>query len=313
VNAVASSYAIKQLRITFTLSNSGQTFSDNVSNQLVLSDLRAEATINGGMLPSFPDAKLRVYGMLQADMNRLSALTFQPLGVNPNSVQIEANSGNGYSTVFAGQITNAFVDYSGSPEVALQVNARVLGLQAMSPATATSYTGGTSVATIVSAIAAKMGYSFQNDGVDTQLSNPYYSGTLAKQLADVCTDAGIDLYTDQLDGIIVICPHGQPRTTPTFILSPASGLVGYPTVDSQGLLQCRAFFNPAFRLGGTVTIAGSDVVIDLNQTQQTILERANGTWQIYNVVHALEALKFGGAWYSDLGLFPPGTLQPGTS
>lgn len=307
----SSSYTIKQLRITFTLSNGANFNAGN--DKLVLANLRAEAIIKGGMLPSYPDATLRVYGMLQQDMNQLAALTFQPQGVNPNNVQIEADSGNGFTTVFSGQIYSAFTDYNGAPEVALVVQARVLGLQAISTAQATSYTGGTDVATIVSAIAAKMGFSFQNNGVSAQLSNPYYPGTLTQQLSDVCDDAGIDLYTDQIDGVIVISPHGMPRNTPRYSLSPTTGLVNYPTVDSQGLLKVRSQFNPAFRLGGVITIEGSDVVIDQNQTQQTILQRANGTWQVYDLVHTLEALKFGGAWFSDIGLFPPGTLQPGSS
>ncbi len=308
----SSSYTIKQLRITFTLSN-GTNFIDK-NNKLVLANLRAEASIRGGMLPSFPDATLRVYGMLQQDMNRLAALTFQPQGVNPNEVQIEADSGNGFTTVFSGQIYSAFTDYNAAPEVPLVVQARVLGLQAMSPAQATSYPAGTDVVTIVSSIAVKMGFSFQNDGVEgITLSSPYFPGTLAQQLTDVCSHAGIDYYNDLINGVVIIAPHGQPRTLPKFSLSKANGLVGYPAVDSQGLLQVRSQFNPAFRLGGVVEITGSDVVIDEKQTQQTVLQRANGNWQIYDLVHTLESLKFGGAWFSDMGLFPPGTLQPGSS
>jgi hypothetical protein len=120
--------------------------------------------------------------------------------------------------------------------------------------------------------------------------------TLAEQLRTVAQQAGIDVYTE--GNVVAITPKGVPRNVPTWVLSPATGLVGYPTLDSRGYVQVRSVFNPAFRFGGPVRIEGSD------------LPRANGSWMIGVLSHQLESLDPGGSWFSDLLCYPPGSLPP---
>src|SRR5262249_51159974 len=144
------------------------------------------------------------------------------------------------------------------PHVPLKVQARVLGFESLNPATPTSYTGTASVANIVAAIASKLGYVLENNGVNVNLSNPYFGGTLVDQLRAVASQAGIDVYTE--GNVIAICPKGVPRQQQTFVLSPQSGLVGYPKLDYQrGYVFAKAIYNSAFRFGGPITVQGSDV------------------------------------------------------
>lgn len=288
----------KQLRFTFVLSNNAK-FAGTNSNKLVLTGLRASVQIRGSGLPAFPEAEITVYGMLQADMVALTALAFQTLTLQRNTVTVEANSGQGWSTAFAGQIITAGPDYAATPSVSLRITARVLGFESLNPATPASYTGDTSVATIVSNIAAKMGRVMENNGVAVNLSNPYFGGTLTDQLRAVADHSGIDVYTPPDQNVVAICPKGTPRQQPTFVLSPTSGLVGYPVLDyNRGFVQTRAVYNAAFRFGGPIEVQNSQVL------------NANGKWVIGTLTHSLECNMPGGAWFSELLLYPPGSLPP---
>lgn len=302
----ASSYAQKLLRVTFSLSNNSVFEGTGGANTLVLAGLRTVATIEGSGAPAWPDCDLAIYGMKQADMNALSSLAINLEQVNRNTIQVEANSGNGYTTVFSGDIVNAFIDYSGAPEVCLRVHGRVLYLASLTSTPAVSYPGATDVSVILSNLAAKVGYSFENNGVASVLSNPYCAGTVGDQIKQVCEAAGIQYFIE--NNTLAICPAGAPRNIPSFVLTPQSGLVGYPVAESRGYINVRALFNPAFHQGGPITIQGSDVVIDSKQPQ-TLNARADGNWYVGTIRHTLEAVKFGGAWFTDMLLQPLGTQQ----
>jgi hypothetical protein len=292
---MAGTFTLKQLRFTFTLANNA-VFA-NGANVLTVVGLRAIAIIKGSGLPAFPEAELTVYGMKQADMIALTALAFQPLGLQRNTVTVEANSGNGWSTVFMGQIITAGPDFTNIPAAMLKMTARVLGYESLAPAAAASYPQQTSVATIVANLASKLGYAFENNGVAVQLNNPYFSGTLAQQLRAVVQQAGIDLYIE--GNVIAICPKGVPRSMQPFVLSPSSGLVGYPKLDyNRGFVNARAVFNSGFHFGGPITVQDSAVV------------QADGSWVIGTITNALESQMPGGAWFSDLLLYPPNSLPP---
>lgn len=291
-----TTFTKKDLRFTFVLSNNA-VFAPTNNNKLVVNGLRATATIKGSGLPAFPEAELTIFGLDPNDMNALTATQFQPLAMQRNSVLVEADAGQGFSTVFAGQIITSGPDYDGIPQVPLRVQARVLGFESLNPATPTSYTGPASVATIVSSIAAKAGFVFENNGVTANLSNPYFGGTLVDQLRAVAQQSGIDVYTE--GNVLAICPKGVPRNQSAFVLSPTSGLRGYPKLDyARGYVNVQALYNPAFRFGGPLTVEGSDIPL------------ANGKWVIGTVSHTLEAQVFNGQWFSHMLLYPPGSLPP---
>lgn len=318
----AKSFANKVLRFTFQLTN-GQTFAGG-ADILQIAGLRARVEVTCAGFPSFPVVTARIYGMRQADMNALVSIAFNPNQLFRNNFFVEADSGQGFVAIFAGQIKLALPDYSGAPQTALNVEAMVMGFDLVNKATATSYTGDTDVATICSGLAAKMGYTFQNNGVKgVTLANPYFSGTFADQLRAVAQHAGIDVYFDPgnvpsdntgaggagATNIVIITPKGASRSLPTFTLAPDSGLVGYPIRESNGFLSMRALFNPALRFGGPVELKNSNVA---SIPGQPILN-ADGSWYINALKHTLESVTPGGSWFSDLQCVPPGLTQPSST
>jgi len=270
----ANSFANKQLRVTFTLTTNASFENSNGANTLVLSGLRMIAVVKGAGFPAWPEADLTVFGMKQSDMNALSSLATDLEQVTRNGVQIEANSGNGWSTIFNGQIVSGAIDYSGAPDVSFKVQARALYLESLASSPAVSYPGPTDAAQMIANIAAKIGYAFENNGVTSQLSNPYCAGTVGDQLKQIVNAIGCQFFVE--GNMLAICPPGVARQQPSFVLSPTSGLVGYPIAEARGYINVRALFNTAFRFGGPVTISGSDVVLDPSGKTQLLNARANG-------------------------------------
>ena len=314
----ASSYAVKNLRVTFTLTNSNAVFPGTSANKLVVAGLRTIAIIKGSGLPAFPEATIRIYGLSQQDMNALAIVPVQ--GGKPefsfNTVQVGADSGNGYTFVFSGQIFQAGPDYSSLPDVCLFVHAQAGGFDQLTAAQPSAYTGVTNVSDIASNLASKMSMAFANDGVTGTLTAPYYSGTLMSQLRKLCQDANIYNSIEAADAstgnqnLLTISPAGVARqNVQAWVLTPTSGLVGYPEVLGNGYLNVRSLFNPAYRQNGPITIQGSDVVIDpaLPKTLNTL---ADGNWLIGPLTHTLESQKPGGAWFTDMRLYPPNAPPP---
>lgn len=281
----------KQLRFTFTLGTNAKFQGHN--NTLVITGLRALADIVFPGPPSFPTANVRIFGMKLSDMTALTGLTFQVLTYQRNSILIEANSGAGWTTVFAGQIVTAAPDFSNLPEVNLQISAQTLGYDLLNPATPTSFPGTPSFEQVLKTIVLKMSQDFDNGGVQGAFSGPvYFTGTPADQLRIAARKAGLIYYTDR-PGVVEIGEPGKTRNVPRWILTPTSGLVGYPTLNSVNLIGVTAVFNPALRFGAPLRIQFSDQ------------RGANGDWVIYDCSHALSSLMPDGPWFTNMTAQPP--------
>lgn len=276
----------KQLRFTFTLGTNAK-FQGH-ANTLVITGLRATADIVFPGPPSFPNANVRIFGMKPSDTTALTGLTFQVLTYQRNSILIEANSGQGWTTVFAGQIVTAAPNFAQQPDVSLDIFAQTLGYDLLNPATPTSFPQAALFSQVLKTIVLKMSQDFDDGGVEGSFSGPtYFTGTPAEQLRIAARKAGLMYYTDK-PGIIEIGEPGVARNVPRWILTPTSGLVGYPTLNSVNLIGVTAVFNPALRFGAPLRIQFSDQ------------RGANGDWVIYDCSHALSSLMPDGPWFTNM-------------
>lgn len=306
---LSSTYTVKALRATFTLTGSNAVFPGTSANVLQVAGLRMSVHIQAAGAAMSTQVSMRIYGMAQKDMNALAVvnvLNGTSEFIN-NTVLIEASNdgGNSWTAVFAGVIVQAGPDYADPPDVYLSVQAQTGFYEAIAPALPTSFPGSTDVATAVSVIAAKMGVPFQNNGVNAQLpGGGYFAGSLLNQLQRICQAAHIAYAQDGAQNTVTIAPWGTPRTVASpYVLTPTSGMVGYPRVRGDGFIEARSLYNPAFLLLGPITIAGSDVVVGSN-TPTTYNSHANGNWIIGTMTHSLESQKPGGAWFTDMVLYP---------
>lgn len=272
----------KQLRFVITL-GTGKFGSSN-NDTITLQGFRATADIDkaGGMMMGTLRAK--IYGVKQEDMNSVTTLQWKPGTLIPNTVEVYAIDGPAETLVFAGNIVNAWADYQSMPDVFLHIQAQSAFFNALKAIPPRSFKGGVDVASVMAQIARDLGYTFENNGVTTQLVDVYLPNTGMEQAKDLARAAGCDLYLD--DKILAITPPNVPRKVIIPLISPASGLVGYPTFDGVGV-NFQTLFNPAVTFGGSIKL-------------ETDVQQAAGEWVVTSVAHRLESEKPGGAWFSSI-------------
>ena len=272
----------KQLRFVVTL-GTGKFGSSN-NDQITMQGFRAIADIDkaGGMMMGTLRAK--IFGVKQADMNSVTTLQWKAGLLIPNTVEVFAIDGAAETLVFAGNIVNAWADYQSMPDVYLHIQAQSAFFNALKAIPPRSFKGRVDVASVMAQIARDLGYIFENNGVTTRLTDIYLPNTGMEQAKDLARSAGCDLYLD--DKILAITPPNVPRKVIIPLISPASGLVGYPTFDGVGV-NFQILFNPAVTFGGSVKL-------------ETDVQQAAGEWVVTSVGHRLESEKPGGAWFSTI-------------
>jgi len=294
-----ASFTAKQLRATITLASTGATFPGTNSNVLTLAWPLRMISMTTGVARSTVNLDLKIFGMSQPDMNALSVIWFNQPTIQINTVVLEANSGNGWTQVFSGTIYDASPDYTAQPNVFFRILANQSYAAQITPVAPSSYTGAASVAAIVANLAKQMGFAFENNGVTATLHNPYLPGTAYDQLQRVCEASDTDFYF--AGKTLAITPSGMGRTNPpTTILNAQSGLVSYPVIEQFGL-TVQAFFNPSIQGGGQIQITGSEV------------PAANGPWNPFHFVHALDSNNPNGPWMTTMKCVKWGTTQPDIS
>lgn len=130
----------KKKAIRFVITLATGTFGASSANQITLEGFRATAEIDKAGWQQMGTLRAQIYGVSQSDIN-------------------------------------AWGDYNSMPDVFLEVQAQTAYANQLQPVAPTSFKGATDVATLMGQLAANMGYSFENNGVQKTISNPYLSNT----------------------------------------------------------------------------------------------------------------------------------------
>lgn len=276
--------ARKQIELTIAL-GTGQ-FGDTGANTVTLSGLRIKSEIQQFGGDAMPQVQLRVYGLPAAMINQLTAIgPINSAVLFHNSVLIAAgDEGSALTTIYNGTIWQAWGDFNQMPDTALNI-AAVGGLAAgLKPVGASSYPGNADVGTIMQQLATTAGLNFVNSGVSEQLSNPYFPGTALSQIRECADAADINFTIDT--GTLHIWPKNQARNAPATTISTATGMVGYPTFSSNGVMV-TTIFNPSAVIGGLIQI-------------QSSLPAATGKWIATQISHSLESETPDGQWFTHI-------------
>jgi hypothetical protein len=291
------SFTRKKIDVTIQLGE-GQ-FGASGSNTVTLSGLRVHAGIQAFGGDAQPQVQLRIFGLPLQMVNQLTAIgPINSAVLFKNSVLVAAGDDEtGMQTVYDGTIWQAWGEFQGMPDAPLNVIG-VGGLaSALKPVQALSYTGATDVAQIMQTLAQTMGLAFENNGVSVMLSNPYLPGAALQQVRACARAANIFFAIDR--GTLAIWPktktgNQQPaRNGDAVTISTATGLVGYPTFSSNGIVLTTAF-NPQIRIGGTAQVESS-------------LPVANGKWIVNQIMHNLQSETPGGQWFTQILGVPLGS------
>jgi hypothetical protein len=297
-----TSFTEKQLRTTFTLGDKTATFQGTAANQLVLAGMRTVASLQGA-LGYLWQMDLQVYGMRQQDMNALSVIGVldKPTQIGQNSVLLEGNQGDGsgWFKIFDGIIIEGGPEYRTMPEVYFHCQAVPGAYYAgQQPTAPLSYKGSTSIVTIAGQIASKLGVQLKTNGVSGTLPNGgYFPKTPIDQLDYLKSKSGTFDYTiDPGTNTLNLFPVNQqtkqvsPRSdVPVLVISPSTGLIGYPTAEVMGIGVVALFHPTLLNLGTQFHVTDSEIA------------GANGYWLAYQQSLALEAFKLGGnQWFASM-------------
>ncbi|MHB8915611.1 MAG: baseplate hub protein [Thiobacillus sp.] len=275
----------KRIDVTIQLGQ-GQTY--NGGDTITLTGLRVSASINSVGGNAHGQAMLRIFGLPQDLINQLTRTGGVNYGVAAqNTILVAAGETGAMVTVYSGAIIQAIGDFNQAPNVALNIISYAAGLQSIQPVGATSYTGATSVATIMQSLATQGGLNFLNNGVTSTLSNPYFTGSIFDQIK-ACAQAA-QIFQSVEKNMLSIWPRNAYRTlnADNLILSPQNGMIGYPTFGDT-YLMVRSVFRPDAVLGQKLTIQNSLVTI------------ADKDWAVSSVIHNIESQTPNGLWQTEL-------------
>ena len=275
-------FARKRIDVTFTLANG---VFEGGGNTYTASGLRTSisgAVVGGQQINNF---RMAIFGLPLSVMNQLSTIGPRFQQILNNRIIVKAGDDvSGTHIVFDGNIYTAMVDATAMPQVALIVEAKTGYYYQIEPAKPTSIRGSGDVADMMSQIASRMGMSFENNGVTARIANPYYAGSLVKQAGDIARDAGIIWIMER--NVLAINNPGEKRQGETVLISPQTGMIGYPLFNQQQIVLKTAF-NPAIKFQGEVEVR-SDIT------------PANGKWIVNSLQYELEAEMPKGRWHMDV-------------
>lgn len=279
------SFARRVIQITITL-GTGQ-FGDDKGNTIVISGHRTMVSIAAFGGDSQGEAQVKIFGLTLDLINQLT--TIGPIMTEirgKNLIDIAAGDEDGtLSTIYTGTILNAWGDFKSAPDVGLNIIAYSAMRAALAPVAPTSYSEGVSVTTAMADLALKAQLNFISHDVDVVIPSSYFPGSALDQIRSCANAAGIDYIIEF--GTLSIWPKNGSRAGEIPVISPESGMIGYPTFSSQGvLLECE--FLPNVRVGGKVTVEKSSIPM------------ANGTWVVFQAAHNISSELPDGPWFTSL-------------
>lgn len=283
-----TSFLRRQLRVQITLYK-GE-FADG-SNTKIIENLATTCSIQKLAYPEGGKASVEIIGLPLADMEALTTLSFKPMYVKRNYINIFAGDElHGLNQVFAGTITKAGADFNSSPEVKFKMEAAIGFYGRMTAQGPNVVSGSQSAASFIEGQCKKAGFKFTNQDVSAQIKDCVFQGSPIQQAQQCANQIGAELILD--DGEAVLMKTGDGRKGNAILLNKDSGLLGYPTISQNGV-EVKAIFNPDFKFAGLFKL-------------ETIVPKASGTWRITKLTHKLAANSpSDGSWESSITGFYP--------
>lgn len=275
-------YAKRKINVTVNIAQ-GQS-GDLPGQDVTLTGLRVSAAYVGYQGDVQGQLQLRAFGMPLALMNQLTTIGTIMTQRRNNRIIVTAGDDSGMATVYDGQILQAYGDFNSAPDVVFNVLALASAFDSVKRVNPNSYSGAVDAANVMADLAKVMGLTFENNGVSVILSNPYFSSDALTQVRECARAAGINYTVDR--GKLAIWPGSGYRVGDPVSISPGTGMVGYPSFSSNGIVLGTTF-NPDIQLGGRVNVTSS-------------LSVANGIWNVYKVEHNLESETPNGQWLTQV-------------
>ena len=265
------------------------TFGEGLGDTVTLSGLRMFVDVAAPCGESMGAIQMRVFGLQQSMMNQLTTIGVFGQVAGSSQILVSAgNEGEALTEIFKGSIWQAWADYNNAPEVAFNIIGYVGMNIALKPVKPTPYPESVDVATAMQTFATQAGYAFHNSGVNKTLPASYWDRDLLTQIKSCARDA--DIYYKIENGTLTIWPKDGYVEGGKPLISPETGMVGYPSISSQGMM-IKTLFIPGIVMGGLIEVKSS-------------IKMASGTFRVLNYTHSLSAVAVGGPWFTEILCFP---------
>ena len=271
----------------------GATGQAGVAN-VKLTGLRTSAHItNASGDGSKAELSLQVYGMPLSLMNKLSVIGMQSaIYQRKNTVLVEAGDDvNGMNVVFQGNVNRAWPDMQNQPQVPFRVEATGGSFDAVKPGQPISYQGPTKASVILQNVAGQMGRSLEMSTkvANLMLTDPYFFGSPYKMMEEIGKALRIG-WTDENEQTLAAWPMMGGRDGGDVILiSKDTGMVNDPVATPSGILVKKLYDRP-IKMAQKVEV-------------KSIIDQANGSWQITKIDYSLESETPHGEWFVTLEAF----------
>ena len=280
--AEVAPYAVRRIDLTFQL-GTGE-FGESGNKQLTFKGLRTLVHIELATAPNPASAMVRVYGLTLDHMNQLSqaGLSYK---ARRDLIQIDAGDDlTGMTTVFVGQIIDAYPDMRNQPDVSFYVFATPTNVQQLKPVETTSFPGQVTTEQALKAIAQKGGWTLEANGIKTALRSPYFQGTAWDQLLSCVRAANCFSHVDGVNNILAVWPKDGGRNGfGEAVVSPDTGMIGYPTFQAINVIVKRLFDKKTIHMGQFIQIISQ-------------LKAANGRFRVNTIDYDLSSEMPGGPW-----------------
>ena len=276
----------KRIRLTLKLNGKDEVFDSDNKNKLSAVGLRISAEVSFGYGSPAPYARVRIYGLPQETMNKLITTKWQQVKTLRSLITIEAAEGEGdFAQVFSGGIFMALPEYSEAPNVSIVIEAMSAALESKLATPAESYEGSHSVSEIIGGICQRIGFSFESNNVNAMVENPYLTGSDIEKIRWLCINNELDLYLG--NNSVAIAPKGAARNVKIAVVSPETGLIGYPVITNIGA-TFKCLYDPNIQFGALVRIKDSQI------------ELCNGDWRVYGLRAQLETEMDSARWFMEI-------------
>jgi hypothetical protein len=263
--------------------------------------IQAEVDVVGGA--SMGSCTIRIFGLELPIMNLMNTLGLNHQRERWNQVQLRAGDSDGMSTVFMGDIQEAWMEFNAAPDTCLIITSLGGKRAGLVPTKPTSYEGDVDVVTVMADLAEKADLNFQNWGVEgIKLRHPYFSGSARDQIIAVAQEAHIEHFIDG-DGIrqtLNIWPKNGSRTDSIPVISPENGMRGYPAMAGDARVAVSCLFRPGISFRSKFKIKGS------------VIDGANRTWTAIGIRHDLASETPDGPWFTLIQGYSDQQEEPAT-
>ena len=269
---------IKTIKTTIILGD-GE-FSDG-TNTRIIEGLATKVDVQKAGLPEKNTAHIQIANLSLAEMEQLTFLAFRAQESRKNKILVEAGEkGQRLSTVFKGDITSSFPDFSSAPDIYLNIEAMTAGWSLRINSSPTSIDGEAPANDLFAQLANEAGFNYINFGIKSSVKYTTLTGSPIEKAQQLAKEINCELIID--DESFITQEWGTPYGE-AVVLGADCGLLGYPAFTSEGI-SGRCFFTPALRYGGQIKLV-------------TDLPKASGYWKITSLSHSLSAYT-DGEWAS---------------